>query len=70
MQAGPRELLNDTVLIRSLAPREVRVVRFNQVTDLPVRERYKLVAELSPVRGERELSDNTRSFDILVHDGN
>ena len=49
-EAGPRELLNDTVLIRSLAPREVRVVRFNQVTDLPVRERYKLVAELSPVR--------------------
>ena len=69
-EAGPRELLNDTVLIRSLAPREVRVVRFNQVTDLPVRERYKLVAELSPVLGELELSDNARSFDIVVHDGN
>ena len=69
-EAGPRELLNDTVLIRSLAPREVRVVRFNQVTDLPLRERYKLVAELSPVQGEQELSDNVRSFDIVVHDGN
>ncbi len=45
------------------------MVRFNQVTDLPVRERYKLLAELSPVRGEQVLSDNTRSFDILVHDG-
>jgi hypothetical protein len=45
-------------------------VRFNQVTDLPVRERYKLVAELTPVQGERELSDNTRSFDILVHNAN
>ena len=68
--ANPRELLNETVIIRSLLPHEVRVVRFNQVTDLPVRERYKLVAELSPVRGERELSDNARSFDILVHGGN
>jgi hypothetical protein len=68
-EAGPRELLDDTVIIRSLAPGEVHVARFNQVTDLPVRERYKLVAELSPVRGERELSDNVRSFDILVHDG-
>jgi hypothetical protein len=69
-QVSPRELLNETVVIRSLAPREVRVVRFNQVTDLPVRERYKLAAELTPVQGERELSDNTRSFDILVHNGN
>ena len=69
-EASPRELLNDTVLLRSLAPREVRVVRFNQVTDLPVRERYKLIAELSPVRGERDLSDNVRGFDILVRDGN
>jgi hypothetical protein len=68
-KAGPRELLNDMVTIRSLAPGEVHVVRFNQVADLPVRERYKLVTELSPVRGERELSDNVRSFDILVHDG-
>jgi hypothetical protein len=69
-EANMSELLNETELIRSLAPGEVRVVRFNQVTDLPVRERYKLVTELSPVRGERELSDNSRSFDILVHDGN
>ncbi len=69
-EASPRELLNDTVMIRSLLPHEVRVVRFNQVTDLPVRERYKLVAELSPVPGERGLSDNSRSFDILVHEGN
>ena len=43
---------------------------FNQVTDLPVRERYKLVAELSPVPGEQELTDNARSFEIVVHDGN
>ena len=69
-EANPRELLNDTVMIRSLLPHEVRVVRFNQVTDLPVRERYKLVAELSPVPGERGLSDNSRSFDILVHEAN
>ena len=69
-ETNPRDLLNETVLIRSLSPHEVRVVRFGQVTDLPLRERYKLVAELSPVPGERELSDNARSFDILVHDGN
>lgn len=69
-EGSSRDLLNETVLIDSLAPREVRIVRFNQVSDLPVRERYKLVAELTPVQGERELSDNTRSFDILVHNSN
>ena len=69
-EAKPQELLNDTVAVRSLLSHEVRVVRFDPVTGLPVRERYKLVAELSPVMGEQELSDNTRSFDILVHGGN
>lgn len=69
-ETNPRELLNETVLIRSLSPHEVRVVRFSQVTDLPIRERYELVTELSPVPGERELGDNARSFDILVHGGN
>lgn len=69
-EGSSRDLLNETVLVDSLAPREVRIVRFNQVSDLPVRERYKLVAELTPVQGERELSDNTRSFDILVHNSN
>lgn len=65
----PRELLNETAVIRSLAPREVRVVRFNQVTDLPLRERYELSVELVPVQGERDLRDNARIFDILVHGG-
>jgi len=69
-RASPKELLNETMIIRSLGPHEVRVVRFNEVTDLPVRDRYQLVAELAPVPGERDLSDNTRSYDILVHNGN
>jgi hypothetical protein len=68
-EASPRVLLNETMLIRSLPPHEVYVARFDQVTDLPVRARYKLIAELLPVRGERDLGDNVRSFDILVHDG-
>jgi hypothetical protein len=67
--AQSRELLDQTVVVKTLLPREVRVVRFDQVTDLPVRERYELVVDLSPVSGERELRDNTRSFDILVHGG-
>ena len=64
-----RELLNQTVVIETLSPGQVRVVRFAQVNDLPLQERYELVVELSPVPGELELHDNTRRFDILVRAG-
>lgn len=60
------DLLNETVTIRSLKPGEVRVVRFTQVTELPVRERYGLVVELGAVAGEVDLGDNVHSFDIVV----
>jgi hypothetical protein len=61
------DLASETVTARSLEPGEVRVVRFTQVTNLPVRPRYKLAVEVSPVPGERELSDNVRTYDIIVH---
>jgi hypothetical protein len=63
----PVELLNEAVIAKSLSPGEVRVVHFTQVSDLPLRQRYKLEVELAPVPGERDLSDNSRSYDILVH---
>jgi len=63
----PINLLDQTLLARSLAPGEVRVVRFDQVTDLPLHKQYRLVVDVAPVPGERDLSDNTRSYDILIH---
>ncbi len=63
----PVELLNEVVIAKSLSPREVRVVRFTPVSDLPLRQRYKLEVELEPVPGERDLTDNSRGYDILVH---
>jgi len=63
----PVDLLDQTVVARSLAPGEVRVVRFDQVTDLPVRKQYRLLIDLGAVPGEQDLSDNSRSYDILVH---
>ncbi len=61
------DLANETITVRSLAPGELRVVRFTQVSDLPVRSRYKLAVEVSPVPGERERDDNARVYDIIVH---
>lgn len=61
------DLANETITVRSLAPGELRVVRFTQVRDLPVRQRYKLAVEVSPVPGEQERDDNVRVYDIIVH---
>lgn len=60
------DLANETVIVKSLDPRELRVVRFTQVTELPIREHYKLLVEVIPLPGERERSDNVKTYDILV----
>ena len=61
------DLASETVTVRSLEPGELRVVRFTQVTNLPVRSHYKLAVEVSPAPGERELTDNVRTYDIIIH---
>jgi hypothetical protein len=61
------ELVNETITVRSLAAGEVRVVRFTQVTELPLRSRYKLIVEVVPVTGERDHDNNVRTYDIIVH---
>jgi hypothetical protein len=61
------DLASETISVRSLAPGELRVVRFTQVNDLPVRARYKLAVEVSPLSGEHQLDDNVRTYDIIVH---
>lgn len=60
------ELVNETVTVRSLAPDEVRVVRFTQVTELPLRSHYKLTVEVLPIAGERDCDNNVRTYEIIV----
>ncbi len=60
------DLANETVTVKSLNPRELRVVRFTQVTELPLREHYKLLVEVTPLPGERERGDNVKTYDIIV----
>ena len=60
------DLANETVTVKQLNVGELRVVRFTQVSELPMRERYKLLVEVAPVPGERERADNVKTFDIIV----
>jgi hypothetical protein len=62
-------LLFEAVEVKALAPGEVRIVRFPQVTDLPLRSRYQLSVELASVPGEDDVTDNSRAYDIIVREG-
>lgn len=64
----PTPLLNETVMIETLEPGDVRLVRFSQVTALPLRGRYKLVVQVSAVTGETDRSDNIRVYEIVIND--
>ena len=62
-----RELYEETVIIPELAAGELRVVRFTQVSQVPLLESYRLRVSAAPVPGEVDLADNTRTFDIVIH---
>jgi hypothetical protein len=66
--AGSAPLLFEVVEAKALAPGEVRVAPFPQVTDLPLRARYKLTVDVAPVPGEEDMTDNNRAYDIIVRD--
>lgn len=65
--ADARSLLNETVVIESLAPGEIRLVRFSPVTALPIRGQYTLMVELTAVAGDLALQDNSRTYEIIVN---
>ncbi|MGQ9841137.1 MAG: hypothetical protein ACUVR4_11610 [Anaerolineae bacterium] len=60
-------LLHETATIEALEPGDIRLVRFGQVTALPLRGRYKLMVQVSPVAGEPNRADNTRVYEIVVN---
>lgn len=59
-------ILDEVIVVRDLAPGELRVVRFSEVRDLPIRARYELVVQVGHVPGDAVTEDNIRSYDILV----
>jgi hypothetical protein len=61
------ELLNQAESLKTLAPGELRVVRFSQASELPKRDRYKLEVQIEPVPGETDTADNYRAYEIAVY---
>jgi hypothetical protein len=66
---GSRELSREAVMLGQLNAGALRMVRFTQVSDLPLRERYRLVVSVDAAAGEIDTANNSRSYDIVIHNG-
>ena len=64
-----RELSREAVIVGQLNAGALRMVRFTQVSDLPMRELYRLVVSVEAVGGENDIVNNSRSYDIVIHNG-
>ena len=69
LDGAGEDLQHETVILRDLAPDEVRIVRLASVSELPARNRYQLVIQIAPLNDEGELGDNGQIYDVLVGEG-
>lgn len=53
-------------MLSQLGAGALRMVRFTQVSELPLRDRYQLVISVAPVPGESETGNNSRTLDSVV----
>ncbi len=65
--ADPEFVLTQGASVASLAPGEIKVVRFARLGEIPYHQSYYLEVAVDPVDGETDLSDNRRAFDIQIH---
>jgi hypothetical protein len=53
--------------VASIAPGEVQIARFPELSKIPYYETYHLEVIVKPVDGEADFADNGRAFDIQIH---
>jgi hypothetical protein len=59
--------LTQEAAVASIAPGEIQIVRLSELGEIPFRHSYHLEVMVDPVKGEKDLSDNRKAFDIQVH---
>jgi hypothetical protein len=62
----PDLLLSQGASISSIAPGEIQVVRFAQFGRIPYHQIYRLEVAVDPIKGESDLGDNRKAFDIEI----
>lgn len=63
----PEFVLEQESVVASIAPGEVQIVRFSRLGKIPFHRAYHLEVAVEPVDGETDLSDNSKAFDIQIH---
>jgi hypothetical protein len=53
--------------VERIAPGEIRIVRFGQLGEIPIRDVYHLEVAVVPVAGETALGNNRKAFDVQIH---
>ena len=64
---NPDFVLTQDASVTSIAPGEVQIVRFASLGKIPYHQAYYLEVVVEPVDGEVDLSDNSKAFDIQIH---
>jgi hypothetical protein len=65
--ANPEFILTQDASVESIAPGEVQIIRFARLGRIPYHQAYYLEVVVDPVGGEIDLSDNSKAFDIQIH---
>jgi hypothetical protein len=63
----PELLLTQEAGVSSIAPGEIQIVRFSPLEDIPLHYSYRLEVTVESVKGEKDLSDNRKAFEIQIH---
>lgn len=62
----PDLLFSQGASVSSIAPGEIQVVRFAQFGRIPYHQIFRLEVAVDPVKGESDLADNSKAFDIEI----
>jgi len=63
---GQTIILEDEDQIPTIAPGEIKIVRFKSLGDIPYRTAYQLKVQVAPVTGEARTANNQKSYDLYV----
>ena len=61
-------LLEQSTILPSLVPGEVKVVRFTGISNVPHRPAYRLEVNVSAVEGEWALANNTKIYELTIEE--
>lgn len=60
-------LLTRRASVKSIAPGEIQIVRFDRLNKIPYHDTFHLEVSIAPVDGESDTVDNRKVFEIQIH---